>query len=108
MAISMHHITDAAKKYASWILGEIVEANIRGGQTCSRQKQQKYPDGKEYIYVHGWCKAFHIFIFLCLLSYLKGVKYAVGNEIKVTQSLNEKFMSDEETDIAVWKAQYLN
>ena len=26
------------------------------------------------------------------------MKYAVGNEVKVMQSLNEKFMSDEETD----------
>ena len=32
----------------------------------------------------------------CLFSYLKGVKYAKGDKIKVSQSLNEKFMSDEE------------
>ena len=49
------------------------------------------------------------------------MKYAMRIEIKVMQSLNEKFMSDEETDpedgtikfqeitfMAVWKTQFFN
>ena len=64
-------------------------------QTCSKQKQQKYTETAKGIY---FIITTNKVLDICFLLFERRVKYAMRIEIKVMQSLNKKFMSDEDTD----------
>ena len=64
-------------------------------QTCSKQKQQKYTETAKGIY---FIITTNKVLDICFLLFERRVKYVMRIEIKVMQSLNKKFMSDEDTD----------
>ena len=86
--------TDAEKKHHEYLVW-LVKPPSEEAQTCSKQKQQKYTETAKGLY---FIITTNKVLYICFLLFERRVKYAMRIEIKVMQSLNKKFMSDEDTD----------